>query len=127
MIRRLLILLLIVALPLQAVAGMLAQGCRHQTEQPTPMVASAESPCPMHEVVAAESGARVDHAAAADVHPAGVCDDCGSCHHVSLSLYSLPAVLPVIAFTPVRVSRFIGTVISRVPALPERPPRPVAA
>lgn len=66
---------------------------------------------------------------AAHSHPpsAVFCDDCGSCHHGAFSLFSVPVLMPAVAFFPVRVARDDHTAATRVPAQPERPPRSAAA
>ncbi|MDD3352182.1 hypothetical protein [Zoogloea sp.] len=119
MLRRLLTLLLLVLLPLQAVAGMAAPLCRHGMSE-----ARAE---PVHcheETVSVSVDAGLPDVAA---HQEMFCDGCGACHHVAFSLLAVPDLAPLVSFSPVRVASPLAPLPSRVPAQPERPPRLAAA
>lgn len=124
MLRRVLILLLMLLLPLQAVAGSFAPLCRHVAD--TPLAAEqvgAGEHVHCFEVMAAAADPSPDAPAAADA----CCDDCSVCHHVAFSLFSLPVVPGAMAFSPVRVARDLPPSATRVPPQPDRPPRAAAA
>ncbi len=129
MLRRVLTLLLMFLLPLQAMAGSFAPLCRHMADAP----AAAVQMDAMHmdgdehahclEALAASATPDPHTPAAGD---AG-CDDCSACHHVAFSLFSLPVNSAAVAFSPVRVARDLFPGATRVPPQPDRPPRASAA
>lgn len=125
MLRRVLILLLMLLLPLQAMAGSLAPLCRHVADAQV-AVAQADAGEHVHcleAMAAAAADPSPDAPAAADA----CCDDCSLCHHVAFSLFSLPVVPGAVAFNPVRVARDLPPSATRVPPQPDRPPRAAAA
>lgn len=129
MLRRVLVLLLMFLLPLQAMAGSFAPLCRHTAGaqvaavqvDAVPMDGDEHAHC--HEALAAAATPDPDPPAAGD---AG-CDDCSACHHVAFSLFSLPVSSGAVAFRPVRVARDLIPGATRVPPQPDRPPRAAAA
>jgi hypothetical protein len=124
--RRLFILLLVLVLPFQAVAGAFAPVCRHVAGH---MAAPAGAQAAVGEHVHCAMDGMSETPDATPAHPpaAAFCDDCGSCHHVAFSLFSVPVLMPAVAFSPVRVARDDHSAATRVPAQPERPPRSAAA
>lgn len=144
MFRRFLILLLIITLPAQAVAGMLGMGCRHGQGGSTPErgVASVVAPapmamaddCPMHhsahhaaQAVAdqgADQAAPAPDAGAGSAHHAAlVCDDCGTCHSVGFSLLAPGVALALPELAPVQVAHAPRLLLIEAPGRLERPPR----
>lgn len=124
--RRLFILLLLFVLPFQAVAGVFAPVCRHlagHPEAPTHLIATAGE----HAHCAMDGMAETPDPTPGHPQSSAFCDDCGSCHHVPFSLFSVPVLMPAMAFSPVRVARDDHSAATRVPAQPERPPRSAAA
>lgn len=126
MLRRVLVLLLMFLLPLQAMAGSFAPLCRHTADAQAAAVQMDEGEhahCLEATAAAEASPEQPDAAAAADAR----CDDCSVCHHVAFSLFSLPLLTPAVAFSPVRVARDLFPGATRVPPQPDRPPRASAA
>lgn len=123
MLRRLVLLLLVLVLPAQALAGAFVHVCRHDAAAAAP--ASQAAPAGGHEHC--PMSADEAHAATMpDTSPADPgdppCDDCGSCHHAAYSLPALPAPLATPDFSSVKLTGPAAPVSSRVPALPDRPP-----
>jgi len=129
LLRRALILLMMLLLPLQTMAGSFAPLCRHTAGEQAAALQMAMQPMDgdehahCHEAMAAAATPDPDTPAAGD---AG-CDDCTVCHHVAFSLFSLPVVPGAVAFNPVRVARDLPPSATRVPPQPDRPPRAAAA
>ena len=128
MLRRLVLLLLVLVLPAQALAGAFVHVCRHDVAAAAPAIQAApvgeHEHCPMSADEA--HGAAMPDAAPAD--PGGQpCDDCGGCHQAAYSLPVLPAPLAVPDFSPIKLAGPTAPVPSRVPALPDRPPNTAAA
>ena len=101
MLRRLVLLLLVLVLPAQALAGAFVHVCRHDLAA-------------MPDAAPADPGAQP-------------CDDCGGCHQAAYSLPALPAPLVTPDFSSVKLTGPTAPVSSRVPALPDRPPNTAAA
>lgn len=124
MLRRVLVLLLMFLLPLQAMAGNLTPLCRHVADvQAVAVQVEAGEHVHCFEAMAAAVTAAPDTPAATDA----CCDDCSVCHHVAFSLFSLPVVPGAVAYSPVRVARDLPPSATRVPPQPDRPPRAAAA
>ena len=127
MLRRLVLLLLVLILPAQALAGAFVHVCRHDVAAASPVAQAAEhAHCPM----STDAGqAMPDEAPAAPgAHPgAHPCDDCGGCHQAAYSLPALSAPLAVPDFSSVQLTGPTAPVSSRIPALPDRPPNSAAA
>lgn len=128
MLRRLVLLLLVLVLPAQALAGAFVHVCRHDVAA----AASAIQATPMGEHEHCPMSADEPHGAAmpdaAPVDPgAQPCDDCGGCHQAAYSLPALPAPLVTPDFSSVKLTGPAAPVSSRVPALPDRPPNTAAA
>jgi hypothetical protein len=138
MFRRFLILLLIITLPAQAVAGMLGMGCRHGQGGAAPLPASVSASaatamqavaddCPMHH------GAHTAQVSAAPDLPAGdaagvahhplACDDCGTCHSVGFSLLAPGVALALPELAPVRVAHIPHLPLREATERLDRPPR----
>lgn len=126
MLRRFVLLLLVLILPAQALAGAFVHVCRHDGAA-APAVQAAQQGEPEHcPVGAGESRYTALHEAPADPG-AQPCDDCGGCHLAAYSLPALPASLVVPDFSSVKLTGASAPVSSRVPALPDRPPAAAAA
>jgi hypothetical protein len=123
--RRLFILLLVLVLPFQAVAGVFAPVCRHvgghMAAPVSAMAAAGVAHCAM------DGMSETPDVAPALPHMPAFCDDCGSCHHLAFSLFFVPVLMPAVAFSPVRVARDDHAAATCIPAQPERPPRSAAA
>ena len=127
MLRRLVLLLLVLVLPAQALAGAFVHVCRHdvaaaQAIQAAP--AGEHGHCPMD--ADEPHGGGMPDAAPSDAG-AQPCDDCGGCHQAAYSLPVLLAPLAMPDFSSVKLAGPTAPVSSRVPALPDRPPNTAAA
>lgn len=123
MLRRLVLLLLVLILPAQALAGAFVHVCRHDVAAATPMRPATEH---VHCQMSLDAGHAIPDEAPADPG-AQPCDDCGGCHQAAYSLPVLPAPLAVPDFSSAKLTGPIAPVSSRVPALPDRPPNTAAA
>lgn len=123
MLRRLVLLLLVLILPAQALAGAFVHVCRHDVAPASAAPPAAEH---VHCQMSIDAGHAMPDAAPADPG-AQPCDDCGGCHQAAYSLPVLPALLAVPDFSSVKLTGPTAPVSSRVPALPDRPPNTAAA
>ncbi len=123
MLRRLVLLLLVLILPAQALAGAFVHVCRHDVATATPVRPATEH---VHCQMSLDAGHAIPDEAPADPG-AQPCDDCGGCHQAAYSLPVLPAPLAVPDFSSVKLTGPTAPVSSRVPALPDRPPNTAAA
>ena len=127
MLRRLVLLLLVLVLPAQALAGAFVHVCRHDVAA-APAIQAAPAGehghCPMS-ADEPHGGAMPDTAPSDS--GAQPCDDCGGCHQAAYSLPVLPAPLAMPDFSSVKLAGPTARVSSRVPALPDRPPNTAAA
>ncbi len=122
MLRRLVLLLLVLILPAQALAGAFVHVCRHDLAAPAALPATEHVHCQM----SLDAGNAMPDEAPADPG-AQPCDDCGGCHQAAYSLPVLPAPLAVPDFSSVQLTGPTAPVSSRIPALPDRPPNSAAA
>ncbi len=123
MLRRLVLLLLVLILPAQALAGAFVHVCRHDVAAATLVRPATEH---VHCQMSLDAGHVIPDEAPADPG-AQPCDDCGGCHQAAYSLPVLPALLAVPDFSSVKLTGPTAPVSSRVPALPDRPPNTAAA
>lgn len=124
MLRRLVLLLLVLILPAQALAGAFVHVCRHDLAVASPAVVQADEHA--HCQMGTDAGHAMPDEAPADPG-AQPCDDCGGCHQAAYSLPALPAPLAVPDFSSVKLTGPAAPVSSRVPALPDRPPNAASA
>ena len=118
--QRLLILLTALWLPLQAVAGMTMQFCRHdsapQNSQAVTAAASVEEHCPYHDAGAAP--------AAQDRTHDQKCDNCGICHLACSGYMPASEVKTDIAPLAHVYQRWPAAArTSHIPEPPQYPPR----
>ena len=127
MLRRLVLLLLVLVLPAQALAGAFVHVCRHDAAA-APAIQAAPAGEHGHCPMSADEphGAAMPDAAPADP-AAQPCDDCGGCHQAAYSLPALPAPLVMPDFSSLKFTGPTAPVASRIPALPDRPPTAAAA
>ena len=123
MLRRLVLLLLVLILPAQALAGAFVHVCRHDVAAAAPVSQAAEH---AHCQMGTAAGQAMPDEVPADPG-AQPCDDCGGCHQAAYSLPALPAPLAMPDFSSVKLTGPTAPVSSRVPALPDRPPNAAAA